>query len=137
MSKQPTAKVTYTDGRTEEAPLTPPRHHQRGGTRAEGGMGSRRRQQAADVLLHGVSRAAICRKHTNPLRAVARLRGRDRGENPGKPYRIDAWPDGSLGRLSLILSARFGGSPWAWREKASELDWGAGIELLMEEVNHG
>lgn len=23
MSKRPTAKVTYTDGRTEEAPLTP------------------------------------------------------------------------------------------------------------------
>lgn len=34
----------------------------------------------------------------------------------------------------MILAARFGGSPWAWRREASELDWGTAIRLLEEEA---
>lgn len=53
------------------------------------------------------------------------------------------WPDDSLGKLSVILAYRFGGTPWAWHNEASELDWGTAIGLLeqemerMEEAEHG
>ncbi len=74
---------------------------------------------------------------------MARRRGRHRRGDPGKPYQIGEWPDDSLGKLSVILAYRFGGTPWAWRNEASELDWGTAIGLLeqemerMEEAEHG
>lgn len=33
-----------------------------------------------------------------------------------------------------MLARRFGGTPWQWRNEASELDWGTGIRLLTEEM---
>ena len=51
--------------------------------------------------------------------------------------------DQPLGKLSVILAHHFGGTPWAWRNEASELDWGTAIGLLeqemerMEEAEHG
>ncbi|MDU2421570.1 MAG: hypothetical protein E7D48_05635 [Bifidobacterium scardovii] len=36
--------------------------------------------------------------------------------------------------LSFLLARRFGGTPWQWREHASDLDWGTGIRLLAEEM---
>lgn len=38
--------------------------------------------------------------------------------------------------LSFLLAARFGGTPWAWRHEASELDWGTGTRLLQDEIEH-
>ena len=35
---------------------------------------------------------------------------------------------------SLILAARFGGTPWQWRETADERDWGTGLALLEAEA---
>ena len=34
----------------------------------------------------------------------------------------------------MILAARFGGTPWEWREHASPLDWGTAISLLEHEA---
>lgn len=34
----------------------------------------------------------------------------------------------------MILAARFGGTPWDWREHASTLDWGTAIALLEDEA---
>ena len=56
------------------------------------------------------------------------------GGRAAGPYELATWPDDSLGRLSFILARRFGGTPWQWREEASELDWGTGIRLLTEEM---
>lgn len=36
--------------------------------------------------------------------------------------------------LSFLLAARFGGTPWQWRQQASELDWGTGLSLLRDEM---
>ena len=38
--------------------------------------------------------------------------------------------------LSFLLAARIGGTPWAWRHEASELDWGTGMRLLQDEIEH-
>jgi len=48
-----------------------------------------------------------------------------------------------LGRLSCLLAARFGGTPWQWRAHADERDWGTCLAALVEEAeqleerNHG
>ncbi|RGL51094.1 hypothetical protein DXC54_05565 [Bifidobacterium longum] len=65
-----------------------------------------------------------------------RGRHRARTERPGtsKPYSLTAWPDDSLGRLSCLLSRYFGGTPWEWREKASEFDWATAVEILQDET---
>lgn len=34
----------------------------------------------------------------------------------------------------MILAARFGGTPWEWRERASPLDWGTAVSLLEHEA---
>nr|DAZ75123.1 MAG TPA: hypothetical protein [Caudoviricetes sp.] len=106
-------------------------------------MGRRRRQPNPPVLLHGVPRDEVRRQHVQTIRPVARRRGRHRRGDHGKPYRIGEWPDDSLGKLSVILAHHFGGTPWTWRNEASELDWGTAIGLLeqemerMEEAEHG
>ena len=137
------AKVTYTDGHTSEAPLTPrvitscEEHAQKEGWAA--GDGSRIRQSY--YMAYPI--AEVRRQHVQTIRPVARRRGRHRRGDPGKPYRIGEWPDDSLGKLSVILAHHFGGTPWAWRNEASELDWGTAIGLLeqemerMEEAEHG
>lgn len=33
-----------------------------------------------------------------------------------------------------MLARNFGGTPWQWREEASELDWGTCVEILMQEA---
>jgi hypothetical protein len=38
-----------------------------------------------------------------------------------------------LGRLSFLLAQRFGGTPWQWRERADERDWGTGLNQLIRE----
>jgi hypothetical protein len=32
-----------------------------------------------------------------------------------------------------VLAARFGGTPWEWRERAEDEDWGTCLELLRKE----
>ncbi len=137
------AKVTYTDGHTSEAPLTPhvitscEEHAQKEGWAA--GDGSRIRQSYYMAYLA----MRFAGNTLQTIRPVARRRGRHRRGDPGKPYRIGEWPDDSLGKLSVILAHHFGGTPWAWRNEASELDWGTAIGLLeqemerMEEAEHG
>ena len=42
--------------------------------------------------------------------------------------------------LSFLLAQRFGGTPWEWRQNASECDWGTGLRILndeMEEAQRG
>ena len=34
-----------------------------------------------------------------------------------------------------MLAARFGGTPWAWRHEADELDWGTVLRLLQDEMD--
>lgn len=33
----------------------------------------------------------------------------------------------------MILAARFGGTPWEWREKATPMDWGTALDILQAE----
>lgn len=37
--------------------------------------------------------------------------------------------------MSFLLAARFGGTPWTWRQEADELDWGTGLRLLQDEMD--
>ena len=137
------AKVTYTDGHTSEAPLTPrvitscEEHAQKEGWAA--GDGSRIRQSYYMAYLAMRFAGNTSKPYDQWLDDVDDIDV----ETPGKPYRIGEWPDDSLGKLSVILAHHFGGTPWAWRNEASELDWGTAIGLLeqemerMEEAEHG
>ena len=136
------AKVTYTDGHTSEAPLTPrvitscEEHAQKEGWAA--GDGSRIRQSYYMAYL-AMRFAATRPNHTTsgsttwttstwrprktlPNRRVARRLARQAQRHPRPPLRRHAW---------------------AWRNEASELDWGTAIGLLeqemerMEEAEHG
>lgn len=137
------AKVTYTDGHTSEAPLTPrvitscEEHAQKEGWAA--GDGSRIRQSYYMAYLAMRFAGNTSKPYDQWLDDVDDIDV----ETPGKPYRIGEWTDDSLGKLSVILAHHFGGTPWAWRNEASELDWGTAIGLLeqemerMEEAEHG
>ncbi len=35
--------------------------------------------------------------------------------------------------MSCLLAARYGGTPWQWREQADEMDWGTCMAALIEE----
>lgn len=131
------AKVTYTDKHTDEAGLTPrvitscEEHAQKEGW-APGEA-----QRDAPLLLPGLPRLPLRRQDHAPIPAVARPDRNHRGHPArgfGKPYGLAEWPEDSLGLLSFILARRFGGTPWQWRNEASELDWGTGIRLLNEET---
>lgn len=43
------------------------------------------------------------------------------------------WPDGSLCEMSVLLAARFGGTPAYWREQAYEEDWGTALTIMHVE----
>lgn len=47
---------------------------------------------------------------------------------------MSAWPAGSLGELSVLLALHAGGTPWEWRSRALDQDWGTALRLLEEQA---
>ncbi|THG24936.1 hypothetical protein E5991_06970 [Bifidobacterium pseudolongum] len=60
--------------------------------------------------------------------------GRHERGHGGRPFGLTPWPAGSLGETSVLLAIHAGGTPWDWRDKATEQDWATALRLLAEQA---